>query len=110
MIRTAARRAIYPLLLVTGAVAAVSAVAALAGSSFERAVAVGLYAVGSFMTIVGFALGSRSLFRSTRHSSSNEEETFSRLWETSEAAAVLVVIGVVLVLAGTAMDPHARLI
>ena len=112
----AARRALLPLLLVVGSVAVVAAVAALAGTSFERSVALGLYAVGSFMTIVGFALGSRNLLRSTHHPRSDDQDRvgdddrLSRYAETSEAAALLIVLGIVLVLAGTAVDPNARLI
>jgi putative copper export protein len=106
----AARRALVPLLLVVGSVAVVAGVAALAGTSFERAVALGLYAVGSFMTIVGFALGSRNLFRSAQHSRSDDQDRLSRFSETNEAAALLIVLGIVLLLAGTAVDPHARLI
>ena len=33
-----------------------------------------------------------------------------RLWETKEAAVVLIVIGLVLLILGTAVDPNARLI
>jgi hypothetical protein len=110
VIQKAARRAFLPILLIAGAVAVVAAVAALAGSSFERAVALGLYAVGSFMTIVGFALGSRNLFRIAPGVRSEEQEGLSRVWETTEAAAVLMVLGLLIVLAGTAVDPNARLI
>ena len=109
MIRAVARRALVPLLLLAGGVAAVTGVAVLAGESAERAVAVGLYAVGALIAILGFALGSRNFFRSTRHARS-EEEGLSRLSETNEAAALLIVIGLVLLLVGTAVDPHARLL
>jgi hypothetical protein len=110
VIRTAARRASVPVVLIAGAVAVVAAVAALAGASPQRAVALGLYAVGSFMTIVGFALGSRSLFRSADHSSSDANGVLAGLWETTEAAALLILIGLFLLGVGTAVDPRARLI
>jgi len=110
VIGTAARRAFLPFVLIIGAVAGVSAVAALTGTSFDRAVALGLYAVGSFMTIVGFALGSRNLFRPTHHLRSEERDALSHISDTNAASALLIVIGLVLLLAGTAVDPHKRLI
>jgi hypothetical protein len=33
-----------------------------------------------------------------------------RLWETREAAVVLIVIGLALLVLGTAVDPNARLV
>jgi hypothetical protein len=109
VIRAAARRAWLPLTLVGFTVLAVAALAALTGSPFERAVALGLYAVGSFMAIVGFALGSRSLFQSARQAKPDESGGFSAAWETQGVAAVLILIGLILVAAGVAVDPHARL-
>ena len=85
---------------------AVAAVALLAGSAPERAVAIGLYALGAFLAVIGFALGSRNMFRPGDHSSADAD----RLWETKEATVVLIVIGLVLVILGTAVDPNARLI
>ena len=67
VIRTTLRRALLPVGLIAGAVAAVTAIAALAGAPPQRAVALGLYAVGSFLVLVGFALGSRNLLRSSDH-------------------------------------------
>ena len=62
------------------------------------------------MTIVGFALGSRNLFRPGQHPRSEERNDISRLSETNAASALLIVIGLVLLIAGTAVDPHKRLI
>lgn len=110
MIRRALRRAFLPVALVAGAVAIVAAVALLAGSSLPRALALGLYGVGSFMAIVGFALGSRGLFRSADHKRPDASGGLSGLWETTEAAALLIVIGLVLLAFGVAVDPRVRLI
>jgi len=106
----AARRAVFPALLLLGAVLAVAAVAALAGSGVERSLALGLYAVGSLLTIFGFGLGTRNLFRSAQSAHADEQAGVSRFGETMEAAAVMIVLGIVLLLLGTAADPNARLI
>ena len=87
-----------------------AAVGALAGSSLERSVAIGLYALGAFLAVIGFALGSRNLFRAADHSNADTGGDPSRLWELKEAAVVLIVVGLVLLLLGTAVDPNARLI
>jgi hypothetical protein len=108
--RVRPRALLLPLALLTGAVAAVAAVALLAGSSPERSVAIGLYALGAFLAIIGFALGSRNMFRPGDHPSTDAGGDAFRIWETREAAVVLIVIGLVLVVLGTAVDPNARLI
>jgi dipeptide/tripeptide permease len=108
--RVRPRALLLPLALIIAAVAAVAALALLAGSSPERAVAIGLYALGAFLGIIGFALGSRNLFRAADHPSADPGGDASRLWETKEAAVVLIVIGIVLLLLGTAVDPNARII
>jgi hypothetical protein len=110
LIRAAARRALLPVAIIVGAVFVVAAVAVLAGSHVQRALALGLYAVGAFMAIVGFALGSRGLFRSVDRQRPETDGGISVLWETTEAAALLIVVGLVLLIAGTAVDPHARLV
>ena len=106
--RARLRALILPLVLISGAVAAVAAVAALAGSSADRAVAIGLYALGAFLAVIGFALGSRNLFRAQDHSIALADPV--HLWETKEAAVVLIVIGLVLLMLAVAVDPNARLI
>ena len=108
--RVRPRALLLPLALIIAAVAAVAAVAALAGSSPERAVAIGLYALGAFLAIIGFALGSRNLVRAADHPGAHPGGDASRLWETKEAAVVLIVLGLVLLVLGTAVDPNARLI
>lgn len=110
MIPRVARRAIVPVALIAGAVVVVAVVAALAGSSASRATALGLYAVGAGLGIFGFALGSRNLlFRPLDHGA-DEEEDVSAPSETREAAVLLIVVGLVLLAVGAAVDPRARLI
>ena len=108
--RARLRALLLPLILITGGVAVVAAVAALAGSSPERAVAIGLYALGAFLAIIGFALGSRNLFRVEDRSDPLAGRDPARLWETKEATIVLIAIGLALLLLATAVDPNARLI
>ncbi len=110
MIGAAGRRALLPLLLVAFAVVVVAAVAILAGSSFQRAIALGLYAAGSFLTTIGFALGSRSLFRPAEKPPPSPTGRPLSLWETKEADAVLLVAGLLVLAAGIAVDPRVRLI
>lgn len=110
MIGAAARRAGPPVALVGFVLVAVAGLAILTGASFERAVALALYAVGSFMVIVGFALGSRSLFRTAHDAKPDETGGIPAIWETTGAAAVLIVIGLALLAVGIAVDPNARLI
>jgi hypothetical protein len=85
-------------------------VALLAGSAPERALAIGLYALGAFLAVIGFALGSRNVFRAADPSSDRVGADAERLWETREAAVVLIVIGLALLVLGTAVDPNARLV
>jgi len=108
--RVRPRGLVFPLALIAVSVAAVAAVAVLAGSAPERAVAIGLYALGAFLAILGFALGSRNVFRAADPSSEHVGGDAGRLWETKEAAVVLIVLGLVLLVLGTAVDPNARLV
>lgn len=110
MIRAATRRAKLPVILLGSIVVLIAAVAILAGASFQRGLSLGLYAVGSFMTVVGFALGSRNAFRSAEGRDSQSRDALADLWETTEAAALLIVIGLVLLLAGVAVDARVQLI
>ena len=110
MIRSAARRSVLLLVLLAGAVAGVSAIALLAGASPQRAASLGLYAVGSFTAVVGFALGTRSSFRSADRHDPHRNGALSDARETTEASALLIVIGLVLLASGIAVDPRVRLI
>jgi uncharacterized membrane protein YbhN (UPF0104 family) len=109
VIRTAARRVFILIVLLGLAVAGCSAVAVLAGASLQRAVALGLYAVGSFTAVIGFALGIRNPFRSAAQPSSRGSAP-SGVWEATEFSAVLIVIGLVLLAVGIAVDARVRLI
>jgi hypothetical protein len=110
VIRRAARRLFLPVALIACSIAVVAAVAVLAGSPLQRASALGLYGVGSFVAIVGFALGSRGLFRSPDDGSLDAGAERLGFWETTAVAALLIVIGIVLLAGGVAVDPRVRLI
>jgi hypothetical protein len=112
VIRRIARRAIVPVALIAGAVAVVSAIALLVGSSPLRAIALGLYAVGAGMAVFGFALGSRNLLARPTDPAvpSDEDEDIAARSEAKEAAVLLIVLGLLLLAGGAAIDPRARLI
>ena len=110
MIKAVLSRARISLLLIGAAVVIVALIALLGGASSERAAAIGFYAVGGFLAIIGFALGSRNLFRPRERKALQKTGGTADLWETIEAAAVLIVLGLALLVVGVAVDPHARLI
>ena len=110
MIRRAARRAIVPLALIAVAIGAVAAISALAGSSAAHAVALGFYAVGACLGILGFGVGSRNLLFRPPDAGADEDGDPSAHGERREAAILLIVVGLVLLAVGTAVDPRARLI
>ena len=119
MWRGAARR--FGLML--GAVVGVTAVVAallglLIGTSLDRAVSLGFYAVGSFLVIIGFFIGNRGPIRA------KGEDTallglfpLRRRWAEPEEhagtindSAVLVALGFVLIVLGIAVDTRYDLI
>ncbi len=110
MIRVAARRAKLPVILLGSIVAIIAVVAVLAGASVQRGLSLGLYAVGSFLTVVGFGLGTRNAFRSAESRDAHSQDRFADLWETTEAAGLLIAMGLVLLVAGVAVDARVRLI
>ena len=110
MIRAVARRAKLPVILLGGVVVIFAGVAVLTGSSVQRGLSLGFYAVGSFLTVVGFALGTRNAFRSAERRDLHGRDRFADLWETTEAAALLIAMGLVLLVVGVAVDERVRLI
>jgi hypothetical protein len=85
------------------------------GSSFERAISVGFYIFGSAILIGGFFVGSRGPLRpqgegmfllrprAVRRATATERE------EAVNMSAILVVLGLVLIFFGVAVDPRQRL-
>ena len=110
VIPAAARRlAILALTLTLGTISAGALLGVATGGSARRGAAVGLYAVGALCTVVGVALAA-----GTRSSDSTPAETVSERTETSvvdrELAGVLIVLGVLLVVLGIAIDARAQLV
>jgi hypothetical protein len=85
------------------------------GSSFERAISVGFYVVGSILLIGGFFVGNRGPLRArgdggflvrpreVRRATPTERQ------EAMGMSAILVVLGVVLILFGVGTDPRQRI-
>ena len=85
------------------------------GSSFERAISVGFYVFGALILIGGFFVGNRGPLRpqgegffllrprSVRPATQAERE------EAVNMSAILVVLGLVLIVFGVAVDPRQRL-
>ena len=110
MIRSAARRVSSLVVLLGAAVAGFSVVAVLAGASPQRGVSLGLYAVGSLTAVFGFALGTRSSFRSAHRTNPVGSGERPDSWETTEVSILLIVIGLVFLAVGIAVDARVRLV
>ncbi len=97
------------------------AVGALAGESLDRSVSLGFYVVGSFLLVAGFFVGNRGPVRpksaaegfsivpffgtrSVRWASREEQQ------ETINLSAIFVVVGLILVLIGIAVDSRYGLL
>jgi hypothetical protein len=117
MLRAALRRFLILLGATAGGTFAGSVVLGLAlGASFNRAVSIGFYLVGSFMLVAGFFVGNRGPVRPKGQGPSFFGPRFMR-WATpherEEAlneSAVFVVIGFVLIVLGVAADTRYRLL
>lgn len=119
MIRAGLARALQLFLAVAVASGLVSLVAGVvAGASAARAVSVGWYCTGAFLLALGLIASSRGPTRSVeggswspvsmrgrklRWASRSEQE------DSINVSAVLVALGLVLIVAGVAVDPRQRL-
>jgi hypothetical protein len=115
----AARRLLALLAGLTGATAALSlALGALLGSSAARSVAVGLYLMGCALLLGGFFAGNRGPFRVANEEglvglrvprglrvASGREQA-----DTFNLTGLLVLVGLVLLALGAAVDSNARLL
>ena len=86
--------------------------------SLDRAVSLGFYAIGSFVVLVGFLGGSRGPFRAdhdfTADSALRAERRLRRatrdeFYDSINGAAVVIVIGIVLVAVGVIIDSRYTL-
>jgi hypothetical protein len=92
----------------------------LAGMSVNRALSLGLYLVGAFLTIAGFFLGNRGPFRPStptapdtlpsRGARSLRRASRSEQFEAIAVSAVFVVLGIVLMVLGVVVDSRVQLV
>lgn len=118
MILAAARR--FALLLLAVGVAVTlgsAAVGLLTGSSLNRAISLGFYLVGAFFTLAGFATGNRGPVRPTdpdqpplRPRRGLRAATLDELQEAVNTSVLLVVLGLVLIAVGLAIDSRTELV
>lgn len=117
MLVAAGRRFLYLLVVVGGgAVALAIAAGLLLGSSVNRSASLGLYLSGAFLLVGGFLLGNRgplrragddgpvAFGRSVRRASPDEVR------ESVNLTVLLVVLGIVLLALGAAIDDRYELI
>jgi hypothetical protein len=123
MIRAALRRLLGLVVLAGGVTAAGSiALGAATGASVERSLALGFYAVGSFLLIAGFFVGNRGPVRVRSESPGAGFAFFAMFgsrrlgWATRDEqeeaishSALFIVLGFVLVFIGVAFDNGHRL-
>ncbi len=119
MLRAAARRLA---LLLGGLTAGIALVAVpfglLVDTPLLRAISLGYYAIGAFLLVVGFALGNRGPIRTDDESSLVGLRRPRRLrratpYEQQDSiatSAIFVLVGVVLVLIGVAIDSRVDLL
>lgn len=118
ILKAGLRRLALLLLALGGGTGIVSLLAgAVAGAHLARAVSVGYYLVGSFALVAGFFVGNRGPARGRGHSGNplfgRRELRWARPEEQEEAlstSAVLVLLGIVLVVIGLAVDPRVRVL
>lgn len=107
MIHTAAlRRWLVGAGVVVGGTAAVSLLVGLAaGTSAQRAVSLGFYAVGCLAMVIGFAFGTQNPFRGLADRKGPEEHR-----ENRAIAVVLIVGGLLLLLIGVGVDSRVHVV
>jgi hypothetical protein len=123
MLVAALRRLLLVILLTAGATAAGSLLLGAAlGASLERSLALGFYAVGSFLMVAGFFVGNRGPARVKSETAGSSLMPFAffgqrRLrWatlseqnETINNSAVFITLGVILVVIGVLVDTRHSL-
>jgi hypothetical protein len=107
----AAARRFGVLLLTVGVGTAVvgSLLGLVTGGSARRGAALGLYAVGAFCTVMGAGLVVRNSLQLWRPGGLDPESTEPPVVDR-ELAGLLIALGLVLVVAGIAVDPRAELV
>ena len=109
MIRSGARRLLALVAVLVAASAAAALLGIATGAGVARSVSLGCYVVGALAGFIGFALGSRALFR-PRLGEDAGTMAADELRESRAVAALLMIAGVGMVMLGVAIDPHAQLV
>lgn len=109
MIAAAARRfAVLFLTVGTASVAVGSLIGLVSGGSARRGAAVSLYAVGAFCAVIGAGLAFRNPLQRGAPGGLAARGTETRV--DRELAGLLIVLGVLLVVVGIAIDSRAQLV
>jgi hypothetical protein len=110
VIAAAARRfAVFVVGAGLGSIALGLLLALVTGSSARRGAALGLYSVGALCTVLGVGVAFRnSLQRRTGGDASVEAPETTVV--DRELAAILIVLGLLLLVLGVAVDPQAELL
>jgi hypothetical protein len=101
----ARRLAVVVAVLVGGTAAVASLVGLATGTSLDRAISLGMYLVGSFCAICGFALTIRGALRPGA-----EHDEFGYEGTSRNAAALLVSLGLLIVVIGLIIDSRVRVL
>ena len=107
MILSGALRFLVILGVLAGGTAATAVVVALiTGNALDRSISIGLYAVGSFCTLSGFALTTRGALRPDARTNAMDAQTGA----ARGTSGLLIVVGLIVVVFGLVIDPRARVI
>ena len=113
----ALRRLVLLVLLCSAVTVAVSALLGLlAGAGLDRSISLGFYAVGCFLMVSGFFVGNRGPVRTKGDPHPFMGPRFLR-WATPEEhqstiaeSAIFLVLGIILIIIGLAVDSRYRLV
>jgi hypothetical protein len=107
VILAGARRFLLIIGVLTGGTAAgAAAIGLVSGNGLNRTISLGFYAIGSFCTIVGFALTMRGALRPGTPTEDGSDDV-AALRGTS---ALLISAGLILVVLGVVVDSRVRVI
>ncbi len=108
MILAGVRRLLIVLGALVGGTTVVAALLGVAtGSSLNRSISLGLYAVGSFCTIIGFAMTMRGALRPRERGGQPVVEDAG---SARAASGLLITAGIVIMLVGMAVDSRVRVV
>jgi hypothetical protein len=92
--------------LMGGTIAGAAIIGLVSGNSLNRSISLGLYGVGSFATIIGFAMTMRGALRPGHQDDRVVEDEGS----ARAASGLLISAGIVIMLVGMAIDSRVRVL